>query len=479
MIPPAVPGAEQPAGPGPSQGSSGSVARALLLSGWGPAIRRSLGAFAVMAVLGQLAGFVVWGTGGVNSPAASFKVGWVYYALFHRIGISVGVEGLSIPGLTDGESFGLSYRLAGSAMLATAFAGMLLFWAGRTAATFVGGGSLARAVHGLKVAPAYALASLLGMLFLRYDFEGVMEPLASGDARVRGSLAGAVLLPLALALLMGALGGWMSVPRERWGRWDGLGRRALAGGWRMLVLGLGLSLAGLVIAGNAQPHEPVANLTPTTASYYRGVFSAGAVDGMVFMGHHVAVLPNEAVWVLVPAMGGCDGIYGWIVSFDLLCYDTFPDEAAFQGLVASAAGGAEIPSFPAGRVPAGYFLFLLVPLVSVVLGGRKGAAGAATRTEGLVLGIASGIVFGVLVGIAAWLAGLGIGVGLGSGGPDMSFVMRFGPQIASALGLGLAWGTLGGALGGVLARLAPAPPAGAPSASVSGPPPLPPVPEAP
>src|SRR4030067_208183 len=61
--------------------------------------------------------------------------------------------------------------------------------------------------------------------------------------------------------------------------------------------------AGAPRRGGAGPLLP-----PATGRYLQAVFERPAT-GAVVLAHHLALAPNEAAWVLVPAMGGCTGSF--------------------------------------------------------------------------------------------------------------------------------------------------------------------------
>src|SRR4030095_2176223 len=119
--------------------------------------------------------------------------------------------------------------------------------------------------------------------------------------------------------------------------------------------------------------------------------------------HHVLLLPNQSMWVLVPAMGGCDGLSGGGVSATFLCYSKVPTTVSVTpgGPISDTrVAGAEFE-----KAPSSYLLFLLVPAVSVVLGGRYAARKRARiKGEAIAVGAASGVVFAVLVALGSRLA---------------------------------------------------------------------------
>ena len=214
---------------------------------------------------------------------------------------------------------------------------------------------LVTGLTGARVALGYAPPVVLIASLVAFE-----RPVRIGSfvtAGVRLSIAPwqALAFPLVIAAAASAAGGLWSwadasdrVAAVRM-------RAALGGGWWMLLVGLGLSYAGLLVAGVVQPDEPVALATPSTAHYYATVFERPGL-GAVILGHHLLLVPNEALWTLVPASGACDVVRGGERA-DLLCYGSFPS--------VSEGGGISF-----GSAPAGYLLFLLVPAIATVFGGR-------------------------------------------------------------------------------------------------------------
>jgi hypothetical protein len=225
----------------------------------------------------------------------------------------------------------------------------------------------------------------------------------------------------------------------------------------MFVSGIAFSLAGLFLAGAVQPDGPAALLTPSTARYVRAVFDRPG-PGLLLLGHHVAVAPNEAVWALVPAMGGCVSVRG-SVQADLLCYRRFPRDVVAApvpipgGRLLLPIGGASF-----GRAPAPYLAFLLVPALATVLGGRRAAARRGAKGRYAIgVGAAAGVVFAVLVTVVAALSSVTVAYGAAFAKSATGGRVVLGPEIWSAALLALAWGTIGGAIGaattGSVARL--------------------------
>jgi hypothetical protein len=263
----------------------------------------------------------------------------------------------------------------------------------------------------------------------------------------------ALVLPFALAATVGAVGGWWSSAPQGGVR-DA--RAVLAGGGTMLVAGLGLSYTGLFLAGVVRPDGAEALLTPSTGRYLQAVFERPAT-GAVVLAHHLALAPNEAAWVLVPAMGGCTGSFpAGSEPEPFLCYGRFPEDVAIPAWIlppSSTAGPVATTRF--GTAPAPYFLFLLVPAVATVLGGRRAlradAAVSAGRAVGL--GAAAGVVYAVLVLLVGWAASLSLSGSLTlDGATDPSGAVRLGPDVLTGGLLAVAWGVAGGVIGASVTR---------------------------
>ncbi len=368
-VPPAGPGA---ASPPPIMDD---VAR-----GWSTALARGLIAFVVMAGLGQAAAFLVYFVSDQTGSVGTFaKLGWFYFDSFHHIALSASVPNISIPDTGGVLAGGASIRahLGLALMLGTFLAIWLLYGAGKAVADRAEGGGVARVLHGLKVAPVYALPCLLFSLLVKVKVTIPPGAFASGSVEVKSSAAQSFLIPLLIAAAAGAAGGLRSgryefLSRGPWGRRVS---GALAGGLRMLTLGIVLSFVGLLVLGVVHPDA--------TKAYFRTVSEPPVDETVLIIGHHVLVLPNQSMWVLVPAMGGCDGVYGSGGSRTFLCYWKYPRQVSVStsgGPQGSVLSGLPQVRTEFGTAPTGYFLFLLVPAISPEAGqlqvrGRRGGGG--------------------------------------------------------------------------------------------------------
>jgi hypothetical protein len=200
-----------------------------------------------------------------------------------------------------------------------------------------------------------------------------------------------------------------------------------------------------------RPEGPEGLLTPSTGRYVRAVFERPEV-GLVALAHHVAVAPNEAMWALVPAMGGCTGAYpaeGDPVRF--LCYRRFPGDVALPALPIVGAPPGQPARSEFGTAPWPYFLFLLAPALASVAGGIRAAerGGPGSARQAVALGAAAGAVFAAIVVAVGWLASVRAGIDWVIGGTADAGAVRVGPGLLAGGLLALAWGALGGALGAV------------------------------
>jgi len=417
-----------------------------LAAGWGTAVRHAALALGVVLLVAEAAALAARTFGGSGvSAITSLRIGGLYVAAFHRVPIRLSGRGLDVSSLTAGRAStgSVEVALALAPLAITAVAAWLLWRGGRAVAERVGGGPLARALHGAKVAPPYAVGVLLVCLLSPIGGPFPFGSLVSGRVELSAAPVWGLVLPLALAGALGALAGWWSASRA------GAPRAAVAGGVSMLALGLVLSYAGLVVAGFVRPEGVEALLTPSTARYHRAVFGSPGT-GAVVVAHHLAVAPNEAAFALVPAMGGCVGAYGLEGGAErFVCYWRYPREVAIPTALGGSAGTAD-PEGRFGRAPAPYLLFLLAPAAAALLGGRRAALrlGAASGREAVVAGALAGVVFGTLLVPLAWLASISASGSVRLEGLlDVGGAVRVGPGLLGAGLLGLVWGVAGGTAG--------------------------------
>lgn len=428
----------------PRRPSARDVASALG-AGWGPAVRGGLVTALVLGLLGELAAFLLWAglEGDRPSPVAFARLGGALFLAFHRVGFALALperlptslQGVSVSGGTLGVTLAL--------VTGTVLACWILGGYGAVVGDRTGGSRLARGLHGAKVGLPYALVGLMAAQAVGFD-----APLGGLSLSVRASTAGAFWWPLLLGTVFGFLGGFLSLP-ERWGdieaSWSRRLRGALSGGASAAFLALGLALVGLLFVAAARPEA--------TRAYFRAAFADGTLRGVTTLGLTALVAGNLAAWVLFPSIGSCLSLTAGLAraaeSVCLLAYSQFPSASAFRGLLAQGAGARDLP---AASPP--YLAFLLVPLVSVLVGGGIAArrAGAEGRVESAGVGAASGLVFAVLSLVLAALSTASLEFGAAGAEP---LTVRLGPSLLGSFVLALLWGLVGGAVGGLLGRRPP------------------------
>jgi hypothetical protein len=425
----------------------GSTPTATLTRGWGTGLVRGGMAFAAMVALAQAVAFAVNLAQARSASAGTVaKMGWLYFGWFQHATITThltsSVEGVRAGSALSGEA-GLTADVGLAMMLGTFLAIAILYRGGRLVADRAGGSGVARVIHGMKVAPAYAILAFVVTGLVSIDIPITRNALVAGSLQTRPWDLSWLLLPLLIAAAAGAAGGLRSARHELLSR-DPWGRRAagaIAGGLRMFVLGLVLSFVGLVVLAAVR--------SSGSRTYFEIISGPPAGQPTVVVAHQVLLLPNQSMWVLVPAMGGCDGLQGGGVSASFLCYSKFPSAVSVtpRGL----SSGTPVARADLEPAQSGYLLFLLVPALSVILGGRHAARKRARlKWEAVGVGAASGIVFAVLVALGSWLASVSVGISSSTWSiPDNATVL-IGPGVWTAGLLGFLWGVVGGALGGWL-----------------------------
>jgi hypothetical protein len=501
-LPPATPwGATTPAGPPPPPRPRWNP-----LAGWRAALVWAVVAFVALVILGQATAFLLSAAieeePGVEAQAPStgdtVKIGALYVAFANRTalvaeGSPAGLGDLGLPTGGDGGTVALkvSFGLLGF----TALALWLLYRGGRAAGARAGGPAWGRALAGATVALPYAVLTLILAFFTTFDTTLDVSLAAgaptTGRVELHPSYLGAFAWPFALAAVAGALGGlrgasveraapasapaetpaqgpggpgpWGSpgtmepaVPRARspwWSRVSG----ALAGGIRMFLFGLLFAYIGFQITAFARDDVDL----PFGPGYFEQLGEVEGLQATVITEHVVATIPNQAMLVLVPSMGACDEVdasgLGFRIRFDFLCYAHFPDQLTTAPPAQTGAIAPRAPEF--GSAPAINYLFLLVPLLATILGGRAAArrAAAVTRGEGALAGAMAGVVFGVLILLAILLSRMVVDVGGAFAGLSGSAGVTIGPELLLGTVLALAWGAAGGSVGGLWGAR-PAPP---------------------
>jgi hypothetical protein len=207
---------------------------------------------------------------------------------------------------------------------------------------------------------------------------------------------------------------------------------AVAGGARAFGLALLLAFVGLLVNAGLDPDA--------ARAYFATVARPSPAGTAMIVGHHVLVLPNQSVWVLVPAMGGADEVRVDETEQTLVSYGATVTEAG----VAVPSGRGAAPTVATEPLSRWYLLFLLVPAVATVLGGARAAQVARSLPGALALGAAAGVVFAALVAVGSVLSQVAWEAFVDAGG---GFSLLAGPDERSGTILALAWGVAGGAIG--------------------------------
>lgn len=388
----------------------------------------------LVAFIGQVAGFALFLALGARGSFAPFgRVGVLYLELFHRVSLTAAVSAsIRSAASASGE---ISVRLGIGLLGVTAIAVALLAAAGRATTRRLGPRVGARAAVAAALAAAYALP-VFGLSFLA---RGVV-PIASNrvlNGRVTIGVVEwqALAFPLSIALAA-SLGGAL-LEREVLGR----AADVVRGGVRAFALALLLSFAGLLVLATAEPSA--------TRAYLSAVAAPNATGTAVLLAHHVLVLPNQSMWVLVPAMGGCDVLSSGGSTSPFLCYRRAPSRVGVDPgtLVGGPTGPVRFEPLPTW-----YLAFLLVPLVSCVAGGARAAGDQRDRRRSALLGAASGVVFAALVAAGCALSSVWVSGSTDLLGSATRVRASLGPDMVAGSLLGLAWGVVGGAAGGLLRR---------------------------
>jgi len=372
---------------------------------------RGFVAFLITAALAEAIGLAEYAaSGGAYRLWTWMKVGFLYLVSFFGVQVRLVFGSGFVPGLV--------WSLRMPLLVGTGLAGWLLFRGGRR-------GSFAGAV---SMALGFAVPTFLVALPSTLRFPSLR-------LTVGAVLWQAAVFPLVFALGVTAAGAWSagspgSVRAARL-------RAAARGGGRMFARSLVLAFAGLLVLAAVRSAE--------TGAYARGLRHLGWT-GALTVGHQLLGLPNIATYVLASSMGGATelqlaaggpaGAPGLEVRMSGV-QPVGPAEGLAPNAGAAGAGGIGWGGW--------FYLFLLVPAVATVLGGREAAAGARGIRRRVAAGVGAGIVFGGFVAVAAWLSAAVVPLPLYGVVPVA--VRAVTPGVAM---LGLAWGVAGGAIGAML-----------------------------
>jgi hypothetical protein len=394
------------------------------------ALGAGAGISAVVALLGQAVALVLFLLrGATGSYEPYLRLGAIYLELVHHVDVAVRLEAAA-----GGRPLSIGLGIA-----------VLLVTAAAVAALATAGARLARRTAGtaglvVALAAGYAVVPFA----LAFAARGVLTPpvdLGIGASlHEMGVAAGsAFVLPFAIALAAAALGG-IRAGVVSGASDDAVVADVVAGGVRAFLLASILSVAGVLV---------LASVRPSFVHAYGSVIAApDGVRGRVLLaGHAALLLPNQAVWVLVPAMGACDEVVIDGSARPFLCYWRSPAELP----VTVAADTGVVPGSSARSPSPAYLAFLLVPLVATVGGGVRAARQASTRRGRAVAGAVSGLVFAGIAAAAIALSRVDLdatGAFLGASTVRVSV----GPELLRGTAMASAWGVAGGALGGLVAR---------------------------
>jgi hypothetical protein len=377
---------------------------------------RGFAAFAAVFALGQVVGLAEFAaSGGAYRLWTWVKVGGLYLVSFFGVSERVDLGGRPL------------FQLHLPLMMGTFLAGWLLFRAGSHVAARSRAATVVRVlgVVGGFAVPVWILGSVARLRFPDLGGPGV-------DATLRAITWQVIVFPAAFGLAAVGVGAWwVSQPRMMMGA---TARRIAAGGWRMCWLAALLAFAGLLI---------LATIRSARTAQYGGWLGSQGRGGALLLGHQVLAVPNQSLFVLTPAMGGTIGVSQTVGSA----------HATSVSLTGIGPVGFAIPGV-AGPIPArplgGFlYLFMLVPALATVVGGRRAAEGVVSAWSRLGLGMGSGMVFAASVAAGASFASVQTPLSR-AGSP---FLVRV-EMPATAL-LALAWGIGGGVVGALLGAQLP------------------------
>ena len=387
---------------------------------------------AAVAVVGQVPPLLVNLAGGGLAVVTQLRLGWLYTMVGH----AVAIEAAGLDTTVDGEVMVDLVALRLGFLTITAAAVWALALAARAAARRVDDSGSRRALAGSLVAVPYAL--LIGGVnvgvVLSLETDGGFLPEVTS---FRASVWEGFLSPGSIALVTCALAGWSASSASR-----GAMGRALRAGLRTYGWAVGLAFVGVLVFAAVRP----AGLE----RYAVEIASAGSGRAALYVGHQVLLAPDQAMWILSPAMGGCVAVRVEGRSRDVLCLDRIPraaDPATWMlseiGRVRGASEVAPMPSL--ARV------FLLVPAAAIALGvrGVGGLAGSAARAA--AIGAGAGAVFAAIVAMTSLAGSLWL---VPASGNETTPSFAMGPDPGRTAMLALVWGVLGGGVVGLAGRLA-------------------------
>ncbi len=386
-------------------------------------VLRATAAALAVAALGQVAPSLVNVAGGGLAVETQLRIGWLYTMAGHAVSVSaVGASGTTSEG---GLVAGLvSVRLGMLTIAAVAIA--MIAVGARAAARRVDDAGVRRIVVGASLALPYA--ALIGgvntAVSLRLDTGGGFWPEAT---RFASPTWEGFAIPGAMALVAGAIGGWSVSERWMWpsGRVVRAGVRAF--GWT-----IALSFIGVLTFATLRPEG--------LERYSVEMWSGGAQRAALYIGHQTLLLPDQAMWVLTPSMGGCVSARVDDGAHDVLCLDRIPRARDPATWLLSELGRVD-GSPPVAPMPWSAWLFVAVPTAAILLGFHRLGRWAPSLAGAAARGLLAGVVFAALVTAASLASTVWLRVGAGTSARSVAL----GPDPVSTALLALAWGSLGGA----------------------------------
>jgi hypothetical protein len=385
------------------------------------AVLRAVAAALAVAALGQVPPSLVNVAGGGLALPTQVRVGWLYTMAGHAVAITATGSGGSVEGLGSGV---LSVRLG--MLTIAALASVMLVFGARASARRVDDVGVRRVVAGATIAVPYAIliGGVNASVRLQLDTGGGVLP----DSTSIGAPAWeGFLLPGLLAVIVGAVGGW-SLSTS----WQRVAARSVRAGLRAFAWASGLAFVGLLVFAALRPEG--------LERYSVEVWSAGPQRAGLYLGHQALLLPNGAMWVLAPSMGGCVVVRAGAAARDLICLDRIPRGPDPATWLLSELGGVDGPS-PTAPMPVVAWLFLAVPAASIVLGFRGVGRTARSIPRAVARGAGGGVVFAALVTVVSLTGSLWLSTQDG----DTRRLVFIGPDPATTGALALLWGVVGGA----------------------------------
>lgn len=388
------------------------------------ALRAGSLVFLTVAAFAQLIALAVFAARGADGSLAEHAgIGWLYVGAFHGIPLEVVP---AEPGVV------VETRVTIAVLLPTLAVVWLAFAAGRAAARDATGTAPWRVFVAIVVAVPYAAASFALSLVVTIHLALVAtETLFGGPVDVTLEPAATLIRTFLAAVLPAAVGGLAAIRRPDLRVIRGL-VAGVAGGSMAFVVALLLAFVGLLINAGADP--------TAARAYFAAVAEPSPAATAMLVGHHVLALPNQSMWVLVPAMGAEDQLRFGGSERTLVSYGAAPTDLGTG--VPSAGGGA--PAVTTEPLSRWYLLFLSVPAAATVVGGARSARVARSLPGALALGAGAGVVFAALVlagsvlSTIAWRTSVTAGEGLS---------VAVGPDPVGAVPVAAAWGVAGGLIG--------------------------------